>query len=167
MVQRVGPGLAGQRSEVRPQKNLFFQTPPMNFIFSQASWPGQGLSESGLRFPIGALWRFFQKRDSGPNLRPWRPRTRHLDRYAAGATSVISTRWGTPAHRWNRAEAAHATRATVFESGAFLPESIFRPTSPIRPRKNKFYYRSRRLNIPYNLSPRCKGSVRKSHSGFP
>ena len=138
----------------------------MNFIFSQASWPGQELSESGLRSPIGALWRFFQKRDPGPNLRPWRPRTRHLDRYAAGATSVISTRRGTPAHRWNRAEAAHATRATVFESGAFLPKSIFRPTSPIRPKKNKFYYRSLRLVIPYNFPPGAKGLVRGSVLGW-
>ena len=145
----------------------FFQTPPMDSIFSQAPWPGQGLSESGLRLPIGALWRFFRKRDLRPNLRPWRPRTRHLDRHAAGATPVIITRCGTPAHRWNRADAAHRTRTTVFGPGHFLPESIFRPTSPIRPRKNKFYYRSLRLNIPYNFSPRGKGSVRKSTFRFP
>ena len=154
MVQRLGRGLAGLRSEVRRQKTFFRKNPPTVSIFGQARWPGQGLSGSGLGLSIGALWRFFQKRDMGPNRRPWRPRTRHLDRHTARATPVISPQWGTPAHRWNRADAAHRTRAPVFESGPAGQESIFRPTSPILPRKNKFYYRSSRLVIPYNFSPR-------------
>ena len=154
MVQRLGRGLPGQRSEVRPQKTFFAESHPTVSIFGQARWPGQALSGSGLRLSIGALWRFFQKRDLGPNLRPWRPRSRPPSRYAARATPEISIQWDTPAHPCNRAEAAHRTRATVFGSEGFPRESIFRPTSPMQPRKNKFYYRSSRLVIPYNFSLR-------------
>ena len=154
MVQRLGRGLPGQRSEVRPQKTFFAESHPTVSIFGQARWPGQALSGSGPRLSIGALWQFFQKRNMGPNLRPWRPRTRHLDRHTARATPVISPQWGTPAHRWNRAEAAHQTRAPVFESGPAGQKSIFRPTSPKLARKNKFFYRSSRLVILYNFSLR-------------